>query len=114
MSYLTRQVLQPDFGDISDGAQAVALRALPLVDGLFVDGVPQLLSAVLALLLVQLKGENKHTKSQFHSSFNLIISRYGTFGFYSLHPVSVSSSKSMKRPKKNHLFIRTPGLIKSW
>lgn len=52
MSYLTGKVLQSDFGDIGDGSQTVPLRALPLVDGLPVDGVPQLLSALRSLILV--------------------------------------------------------------
>lgn len=52
MSYLTWQVLQSDFSDIGDGAKAVPLRALPLVDGFSVYGVPQLLSALRSLFLV--------------------------------------------------------------
>lgn len=52
MSYLTGQVLQSDFGDIGDGAQAVPLRALPLIYGLSVDGVPQLLFTLRVLFLV--------------------------------------------------------------
>lgn len=54
MSYLTGQVLQSDFSDVGDGTQAVSLRALPLIDGLSVDGVPQLLSALRSLVLVYL------------------------------------------------------------
>lgn len=50
--YLAGQVLQAHFGDIGDGPQAVPLGALPLVDGLPVDGVPQLLSALQAPFLV--------------------------------------------------------------
>lgn len=45
-------MLQSNFSDIGDGAQAVPLRALPLIDGLSVDGVPQLLSAFRGLILV--------------------------------------------------------------
>ncbi len=52
MSYLTGQVLQSHFSDIGDGAQTVPLRALPLIDGLSVDGVPQLLSALRSLVPV--------------------------------------------------------------
>lgn len=50
--YLTGQVLQPDFSYIGDGAQAVPLRTFPLIDGLSVDGVPQLLFALRSLVLV--------------------------------------------------------------
>lgn len=50
--YLTGQVLQSDFSDICDEAQAVSLRAFPFVDGLSVDGVPQLLSALRSLVLL--------------------------------------------------------------
>lgn len=50
--YLTGQVLQAHFSDIGDGPQTVPLGALPLVDGLPVDGVPQLLSAFGGLFLV--------------------------------------------------------------
>lgn len=71
MTYLTGQVLQSDFSDVGYGTQAVPLRALPLVDGLPVDGVPQLLSALKGLLLVYLqcvhrKGSlaNKHILSK--------------------------------------------------
>lgn len=39
MSYLAGQVLQSDFSDVGDGAQAVPLWAFPLVDVLSVDGV---------------------------------------------------------------------------
>lgn len=53
--YLTGQVLQSNFGDEDDGAQAVPLRPLPLVDRLSVDGVPQLLSPFRRLLLVYLQ-----------------------------------------------------------
>lgn len=48
-------MLQSDFSDVDDGAQAVALRALPLIDVLSVDGVPQLLSALRSLFLVYLQ-----------------------------------------------------------
>lgn len=47
-------MLQAHFSDIGDGPQAVPLGALPLVDGLPVDGVPQLFSALEALFLVSL------------------------------------------------------------
>lgn len=50
--YLTGQVLQVHFSDVGDGPQAVPLGAFPLVDGLPVDGVPQLLSALGGLFLV--------------------------------------------------------------
>lgn len=63
MSYLTGQVLQSDFSDIADGAQAVPLGAFPLVDGLSVDGVPQLLSAVRGLTLVYLQWVNRKETS---------------------------------------------------
>lgn len=53
--YLTGQVLQSGFRDIDDGAQAVPLRALPLIDGLSVDGVPQLIFAFGGLALVYLE-----------------------------------------------------------
>lgn len=55
MSHLAWQVLQTDFSDVGDGAQAVALGTFPLVDGLSVDGVPQLLSALELVLLVYLR-----------------------------------------------------------
>lgn len=45
-------MLQTNFGDVGDGAQAVPLGALPLVDGLSVDGVPQFLSALELLSLL--------------------------------------------------------------
>lgn len=60
--YLTGQVLQSDFSDVVDGAQAFPLRALPLVDGLSVDGVPQLLSSRRRLLLVHLKQKDGITE----------------------------------------------------
>lgn len=52
MLYLTGQVLQSHFSYIGDGAEAVPLRALPLVDGISVDGVSQLLSALRSLILL--------------------------------------------------------------
>lgn len=45
-------MLQAHFGDIGDGPQAVPLGALPLIDGVPVDGVPQLLSALEGLFLL--------------------------------------------------------------
>lgn len=45
-------MLQARFSDVGDGPQAVPLGALPLVNGLPVDGVPQLLSALVGLFLV--------------------------------------------------------------
>lgn len=59
MCYLTGQVLESDFGDVGDGTQAVSLRALPLVDGLSVDGVPQLLFTLQTLALVYLQESSR-------------------------------------------------------
>lgn len=47
-------MLQAHFSDIGDGPKTVPLGALPLVDGLPVDGVPQLLSVFGGLFLVRL------------------------------------------------------------
>lgn len=55
VSYLAGQVLQTNFSDEGDGAQAVALGTFPLVDGLSVDGVPQFLSAPKVVFLVYLR-----------------------------------------------------------
>lgn len=52
--YLAGQMLQTNFRDVGDGAQAVTLRAFPLVDGLSVYGVPQFLSALEVVFLVHL------------------------------------------------------------
>ena len=48
--YLAWEVLKVDFGHIGDGPQTLTLRTLPLIDGLFTDRVPQLLSPLRALL----------------------------------------------------------------
>lgn len=53
-SYLAGQMLQTNFSDVGDGSQAVALWAFPLIDGLSVYRVPQLLSALKVVFLVYL------------------------------------------------------------
>ena len=50
--HLAGQVLQEDLGDVGDGAQALSLGTLPLVDGFSADRVPQVLSVLLARLRV--------------------------------------------------------------
>lgn len=50
---LTGKVLETNFSHISDWAEAVPLRAFPLIDRLPVDRVPQLLFPHFGLLLVQ-------------------------------------------------------------
>lgn len=61
--YLAGQVLQPDFSHVGDAAQTVPLGALPLVDGLSVDGVSQLLFAVGSLVLNKHKSERSISKA---------------------------------------------------
>lgn len=48
-------MLQTNFSDVGDGAQAVALGTFPLIDGLSVDRVPQFLSALEVVFLVYLR-----------------------------------------------------------
>lgn len=76
MSHLTGQVLQSDFRDIGDGAQAVPLRALPLIDGLSVDGVPELLSALRSLILVYLQKVHGRIISKINMNRALPLSKF--------------------------------------
>lgn len=62
-SYRAGQVLQLDLGDVGDGAQTVPLRALPLINWLSADGVPQVFSSFLSLLLVWVQETHNEQKS---------------------------------------------------
>lgn len=53
-------MLDHDFGHVDDVPQALSLGALPLVDGLVADGVPQLLFPLAAIFCgLGLKAEER-------------------------------------------------------